>query len=142
MPEGIRASALALDLSSRIAESHAVTGSPATNAITTVCTLTFPAFSNLTVAYGVFLEGFAAFTVGTSGTAAKLDIRQTGTSGAVIATTGALTGGIAAGNLVSISIQGVDQSPLTAGVWVLALTITGGAATSTVSATQLVGTVV
>lgn len=140
MTEGIKASALVLDMSSRMQGNSSIVGSPATNAITSVCALTVTNFSNLTVVTGVELEGFVAFTVGTSGTAAKLDIRQTGTSGAVIATTGAVT--VSATNLISMSVQGLDASPLSAGVWILALTITGGAATSTVSATQLFATVI
>lgn len=135
MPEVLRQSAAPFDLSPRFAQSQAVTGSPATNAITVVCTLTFPAFSNLAIAAGVQLYGWVAFTVGTSGTAAKLDIRQTGTGGAVIATTGALT--VTAATLVSFDLQGLDASPLTAGVWVICLTVTAGAAISTVSSTQL-----
>ena len=133
--EPFHQSALGIDLSPRFAQSSAVAGSPAAASITNVCTLTFPNFATVAIATGVQLEGWVAFTVGTSGTAAKLDIRQTGTSGAVIATTGALT--VTAGNLVSFAVQGIDTSPLAPGVWILALTITAGAATSTVSATQL-----
>lgn len=135
MPEKFAQSAAYLDQSPRFAQSSAVTGSPAAAAITAVCTLTFPAFSNLNIATGVQLEGFVAFTVGTNGVTAKLDIRQTGTAGAVIATTGLLT--VVAANLVSFGIQGIDTAPLAAGVWILALTIGSGSASSAVSAAQL-----
>lgn len=138
--EPFHQSALGVDLSPRFAESHAVTGSPALAAITAVCTLTFPGFANVSVVSGVQLEGFVAFTVGTSGVSAKLDIRQTGTAGAVIATTGACT--VVATNLVTLSVQGIDTAPLTAGVWILALTIGSGAAASTVSGTQLQATAI
>jgi len=140
MADAFRLAATAVDFSSRIQESHAIVGSPATNAITSVCAVTFSGFGNLQVADGVYLEGTVSLTVGTSGSACKVDIRQTGTSGAVIATTGALT--VSAGNLVSFSIQGKDASPLAAGVWIIAVTITAGAATSTVSGTSLFATVV
>lgn len=135
MPEPLRESAISLDLSPRWTSSIVVAGSPALAAITSVCSLTFPQFGGLTVVTGVQLRGWVAFTVGTSGVTAKLDIRQTGTAGAVIATTGLLT--VVAGNLVSIPVQGIDVAPLAAGVWVLALTIGSGAAVSTVSAVQL-----
>lgn len=135
MAQAISASAKGMDFTPRFAESHAVAGSPALAAITTVCSLTFPGFSDVAIMNGVQLEGWAAFTVGTSGVTAKLDIRQTSTAGAVIATTGLLT--VVATNLVAFAVQGIDQAPLAAGVWVLCLTIGSGAAVSTVSATQL-----
>lgn len=140
MPEAIKASAAVLDMSPRFAQSSAVAGSPALAAITSVCALTIPAFGNLTVVSGVQLEGWVAFTVGTSGVSAKLDIRQTGVAGAVIATTGLLT--VVATNLDAFAVQGIDTAPLVAGVYVLALTIGSGAAVSTVSAAQLTATVV
>lgn len=133
--EPFHQSALGIDMSSRFAQSSTIAASPAAATITAICSLTFPNFATVAIATGVQLEGWVAFTVGTSGVSAKLDIRQTGTGGAVIATTGATT--VAAGNLVSLAVQGLDTAPLTAGVWVLALTIGSGAATSTVSATQL-----
>lgn len=140
MADPIRESASVLDLSPRFVQSSAVVGSPATNAITSVCAVTVPNFGNLAVATGVQLNGWVAFTVGTSGVSAKLDIRQTGTAGAVIATTGLLT--VVAANLVVFVVQGLDASPLIAGVWIIALTIGSGAATSTVSAVQLTATVI
>lgn len=133
--EPLHASALGIDLSPRFAQSSTVAGSPAAGSITSVCSLTFPNFAQVAIVTGVQLEGFVAFTVGTSGVSAKLDIRQTGVAGAVIATTGATT--VTAGNLVSLAVQGIDTAPLAAGVWILALTIGSGAATSTVSAAQL-----
>lgn len=138
MADPIILGASSIDLGPRLAQSSAITGSPSTNAITAVCTLTFPNFGRLQVVTGVQLEGMVCFTVGTSGVSAKLDIRQTGTAGAVLVTTGALT--VTAANLVTMSIQAIDTAPLAAGVWVLALTIGSGAATSTVSATQLFAT--
>ena len=140
MPVPIQYSAASVDLSARIANSATVVGSPAAGSITSVCALTFPNFGNITNITGVYLEALVAFTVGTSGISAKLDIRQTGTSGAVIATTGATT--VVAGNLYALATQGVDTAALAAGVWIAALTIGSGAATSTVSSVSLIATAV
>lgn len=140
MSEAIKTSATVLDMSPRFAQSSAVAGSPALAAITSICAVTVPAFGNLTVVTGVQLEGWCAFTVGTSGVTALLQIRQTGVAGAIIAATGLLT--VTATNLVTFAVQGIDTAPLVAGVWVLALTIGSGAAVSTVSSAQLTATVI
>jgi hypothetical protein len=63
-------------------------------------------------------------------------IRQTSVAGTVKADTGALTGGIAAGNLVAQDVEGLDAGAGVA-VYVLTLTIGSGAAASTVSALKL-----
>ena len=131
---------LGVDLSARFAQSSALVGSPAGGSITSICELAVPDFNIIPVTTGVILEGFAAFTVGTSGVSALLQIRQTGISGAVVATTGAVT--VVGGDLHALSVQGIDTGPLAAGVWILALTIGSGAAESTVSSTQLLATVV
>jgi hypothetical protein len=128
-------SAASMDLSSRIANNSTVVGSPAAASITSVCALTFPNFGKLQNATGVYLEGTVSLTIGTSGVSCLVQIRQTGTAGAVIASTGALT--VTATNLYSFSVQGVDTAPLAAGVWIIAVTIGSGAATSTVSAVSL-----
>jgi hypothetical protein len=133
-------SSIGIDLSSRFIQSSVVAASPSANSETTICTLTLP--SNLFVVTGVFLLGFAAFTVGTSGTACTLQIKQTSTGGAAKGTTGATTGGIAAGNLIDMNISGFDAAPAGSQVYVLDLTVTGGAAASTVSACTLMAIVV
>lgn len=138
--EPLRYNSANIDMSTRFAQSSAVAGSPALAAITSVCAVTVPNFAGIQVVSGVQLEGWVAFTVGTSGVTAKLDIRQTGVAGAVIATTGLLT--VVAANLVTFAVQGIDTAPLAAGVWIMALTIGSGAAVSTVSAAQLSATVV
>lgn len=140
MADPFRESATNLDMSPRFAQSSAVAGSPALAAITSICAVTVPNFNNLSVATGVQLEGWCAFTVGTSGVSALLQIRQTGVAGSIIAATGALT--VVATNLVTFAVQGLDTAPLAAGVWILALTIGSGAAASTVSAAQLTATVI
>lgn len=128
-----------LDLSGRYLESHAVAGSPAAAVETTICTLTIP--RGIAINKGVFLDAVTAFTVGTSGTAGNLRIRQTDTAGAVIYSSGAV--GMAAAALVNMSAQGIDASPSSTGqVYVVTLTITAGAATSTVSAVSLFAIVV
>lgn len=129
-------SAIGIDLSPRIVQSSVVGGSPATNEEHIVATITLP--SNLSIVSGVILFGFAAFTVGTSGTACNLRVRQTNASGSVISSTGATTGGITAANLVDMNVSGVDTAPGGGQVYVLTLQVTGGAAASTVSACQLV----
>jgi hypothetical protein len=125
-----------VDLGKRYFQSQAVAGSPAAASETTICTFTIS--SNLAVVSGIQLWGWAAFTVGTSGTACTLKIRETGTSGTTIASTGATTGGITAANLVDMNVQGFDTAGVLPGqVYVLTLTVTNGAAVSTVSACQL-----
>jgi hypothetical protein len=136
MPEPIRQSATGLDLSPRIVDTVAITGSPAAAAETIVATLNLPSFGGPTVVQKVYLDGWVSFTVGTSGTAVTLRLRQTNVSGTVIATSGALTGGIAAAGLVAQDIAGSDATP-GVGTYVLTLQVTGGAAASTVSAVSL-----
>ena len=136
----ISENAIGIDLTGRFVQSTAIVASPTAATETTICTLTIP--SNVSVINGVVLLGFAAFTVGTSGSACNLKIRQTGTSGTTIAATGATTGGISATNLVDMNVAGTDTASVGSGVYVLTLTVTAGAATSTVSACQLVAIVV
>lgn len=142
-PYGFIQSANTLDLSPRVASSSTVVGSPAAAAETVVCQIT-GLDGNLSAAVGVFLSGVASFTVGTSGTAVRVRIRTGTTAGAgtVIADTGALTGGVAAGNLLSQDLQGFDTAAsggtaIASTSYCLTLQVTAGAATSTVSATNL-----
>lgn len=137
----ITSSALQLDLSARIVDSTTVVASPATNAETIICSLAVPNFGEVAIAQKVYLMGWASFTVGTSGTACTLRVRQTNVSGSVVVTTGALTGGIAAAALVEQDVCGSDATPGVA-TYVLTLQVTGGAAASTVSATQLLALIV
>lgn len=130
-----------VDLSRRVKNTVAVAGSPAAAAETVIATFTIT--DSVPVMAGIVLNGFAAFTVGTNGTACTLRIRQTGTSGTVVATTGATTGGIAAAGLVDMNIAGFDAAPVLPNqVYVLTLQVTGGSAASTVSAVQLFGLIV
>lgn len=136
MPVPIRYDSQGLDLTKRVQVTTAITGSPALAAETIIATLTLVGFADTAIISGVELSGWAAFTVGTSGTAATMRLRQTNVAGTVVATSGALTGGIAATNLVAQDIEGFDSGAGVA-VYVMTLQITAGAAASTVSATKL-----
>jgi hypothetical protein len=128
-----------VDMSARMGGNSTVVASPATNAATAVGTI--PAIQSAVVAAtGIFIMAQVAYTVGTSGTAATYKIRQgtTAGSGTTLFNSGAITSGISAGNLVVENIWGLDTSPTLPGqAYQLELTITGGAATSTVSAIQM-----
>lgn len=134
--EPIHSTNLGIDQTPRNIIYNTVDASPAAGTETVIATLTIPSFGQLAVVSGIVLSGWAAFTVGTSGVSARLRIRQTNVSGTVKADTGALTGGIAAGNLVAQDVEGFD-SGAGVGVYVLTLTIGSGAAASTVSALTL-----
>lgn len=139
--EAIRINGLAIDLSGRFVQSTTVAASPALAAETTICTITLP--SNAAQASGIQLWGFAAFTVGTTGSAVNLRIRQTSTAGTLISSTGAVTAGVAAAALMAKNVQGFDTAGTLPGqVYVLTLQVTGGTAASTVSAAQLTALIV
>ena len=140
-PQQITVAAPQIDLSARIIDTTTVGASPTAAAETIIGTLTIPNFAGIAVMQRIYLGGWAAFTVGTAGTAANLRIRQTNVTGTVIAATGALTGGIAAAALVAQDVCGSDASPGVA-VYVLTLQVTSATAGSTVSALQLYALVV
>jgi hypothetical protein len=140
-PEPITDSAIHVDMSPRYFTTSVVAASPAAAAETIIATATVN--TNAAIATGIQLWGWCAFTIGTNGTACNLRIRQTNAAGAVVATTGATTGGIAAANLVDMNTQGLDTAAVIPGqVYVLTLTVTAGSATSTVSAVQLCGLII
>jgi hypothetical protein len=56
-------------------------------------------------------------------------------NGTVVGDTAALTGGVAAGNLVAQDVCGADTTSVA--VYVMTLTVTAGAAASTVSSVRL-----
>lgn len=133
--EPISESALRIDLSPRFFDSTTVQNSPiAAAAETIICTVTISNFAQISIQSKVYLSGWAAFTVGGSGTAATLRIRQTNGSGTVVVTTGATTA--TAANLVTLDAEGSDATPGVA-VYVLTLQITSGAANTTISAASL-----
>ena len=137
----IRIASSELDLSQRVVDSTTVAGSPAAAAETIIASVTIPDFNVLAVTQRIYVQGWAAFTVGTSGTAVTMRIRQTNVSGTVVVTTGALTGGVTAANLLAQDICGSDAAPGVA-TYVLTLQVTAGAAASTVSAVELLAMVV
>lgn len=133
-PTPIQHSGLVLDLAPRVQINKTVAASPSAAAITTVCSLTID--GNLAVSTGILIVGWGAFTVGASGVSVLLQIRRTDTTGTVIASTGACT--FAAGNLGSLTLQGLDTSPTLPGqVYVLCATVASAAAASTFSGVQL-----
>lgn len=135
-PDPIRYAGNAVDLVSRFASSIVVAGSPALAAETIIGQVAITESEQ--VVAGVILQGWAAFLVGATGTAVRLRIRRTNLAGAVVADTGALTGGVAAAALLALAAYGVDPAPVPVGqVYVLTLQVTGGSAASTVSAVTL-----
>lgn len=141
MPQPLRRSIVDTDLSPRFQVYKTVDASPALAAETVIATLTLANFGDLSVVSGVQLSGWAAFTVGTSGTSVTMRIRQTNVSGTVVATTGALTGGVAAAALMAQDVEGFDLAP-GIGVYALTLQVAAGSAASTVSALVFRATVV
>lgn len=135
-PQPIRETAASVDLSPRFQVYKTVDASPSAGTETVIATLTLTGFSDIAVVSGVQVSGWAAFTVGTSGASVRLRIRQTNVSGTVVADSGALTGGVVAGNLLAQDVDGFD-SGAGVGVYVLTLTVGSGAAASTVSALLL-----
>lgn len=119
-----------------IIQSQTVVASPAANAETTIAQITLP--STADAGSNVDLSGWARFTVGTGGTAVRFRIRSGSITGTVEGDTGALTGGVAAGNLLAQDVEGFDNPGEVAGLlYVLTMTVTGGAAPSTVAGVKL-----
>lgn len=117
--------------------SSVVVASPAANAETVICAVAnaeAPSDTPLVVVYG-----WAALTVGANGTAVRLRVRRgADTTGTVVGDSGALTGGVAAANLVAQDVQGSDTPGAVAQApYVLTLQVTAGSAQSTVSAVNL-----
>ena len=137
----VQHAALLDDWSSRVVDTTTVAASPAAAAETIIATLAIPNFGGIPVTQKIYLAGWAAFTVGTNGTAVTLRIRQTNVSGTVVVTTGALTGGVAAAALLAQDVSGSDAAPGVS-TYVLTMQVTAGSATSTVSAVQLLAIVV
>lgn len=139
MPQPITANVVHEDLSVRFPVTTTVGASPSAASETVIGTLTVPSFGDTAVVSGIIVMGWAAYTVGTSGTAVTLKIRQTNVSGTTVVSTGALTR--AAGNLAADDVNGFD-SGAGVGTYVLTMTVTAGAGTSTVSALYLAAVVV
>lgn len=125
------------DLTPRFTQTTTVAASPTDNTETIIATLTLA--DNATAVQGIELVAFAAFTIGTNGTAGNLRIRRTNAAGTAIAATGGVTAGIwAATQLAELYVAGFDTGPTLPGqVYVATLTVTAGSAASTVSAVYL-----
>lgn len=130
MPQPIQDNILFTDLSARFQSTSTVAASPSAGSETVIATLAIAGFNDIAVVSGIRLQGWAAFTVGTNGTAATLQIKQTNTSGTAVTTSGATT--VTAANLLEMSVNGFDAGA-GVGVYVLTLTIANGSAASTVS---------
>jgi hypothetical protein len=130
----IRVGGETLNLANRFVFTSAIVGSPALAAETIIAQLQIT--ENEQVVSGVWLDGWAAFTVGTSGSAVQLRIRRTNVAGQIVANSGALTGGVAAAALLAQDCGGVDTGLASIGgqIYVLTLQVTAGAAVSTVTA--------
>lgn len=139
MPQPITVNSIHDDLSVRFPSSTTIVASPALAAETIIANLTIPQFGDVQVVSGITLAGWAAYTVGTSGTAVTFRIRQTNISGTVVVSTGALTR--TAASLQADDVNGVDATPGVA-TYCLTMQVTAGAAASTVSAVILSATVV
>jgi len=130
MPESITASALGVDLSPRLQQNTTIVGSPAAAAETIIASITLT--GDPAVIQGIRVVASAAWTVGTSGTTSTLRIRQTDTSGTILASTGAVT--TAAASLRFHDLYGFDTAPVLPGqIYVATLQVANGAAESTVS---------
>lgn len=139
MPQPIRVNVANTDLGARFPYTTTVVASPALAAETIIASLAVPSFGDTQILSAVYLTGWAAYTVGTSGTAVQLRIRETNVSGTVIVATGALNK--TAANLYADDVNGVDAAP-GVGTYVLTMQVTAGAAASTVSAVYLAAVVV
>jgi hypothetical protein len=139
MPSPITRNIINDDLSGRFVGTSVVVASPALAAETIIASLTLPNFGDTPIVAGVRLHGWAAFTVGTSGSAATLKIHQTNASGSTVVSSGALS--VTAANLVAFDVLGADAAP-GKGIYVLTLQITAGGDESTVSAVHLSATMV
>ena len=140
-PVPIREVASGIDLSPRFGANSTIVASPALAAETIIASITIPNFGDTPVQSGIVVNGWAAYTLGTSATSANMRIRQTNVTGTVIAATGLIATGHTAGLLVADDVNGFDTAPGVA-TYVLTLIVTAGAAQSTVSAAYIAFTVI
>ena len=133
MADPITESARTLDLSARLTDTTTVVASPALAAETIIAQVAVP--GGLSYAAGVRVVGWAAFTVGTSGTTVQLRIRRGNVAGTIVANSGACND--AAGVVDERNVHGFDAAPADGQVYVLTMQVANGAAPSTVSAVEL-----
>lgn len=135
----ISRSSAGIDLSARFQSTTTVAASPSGASETVIATLTLNPVS-LALASGIWLSGWAAYTVGTNGVSVRLRIKQTNTSGSTVADTGVLNK--TAASLYADDAQGIDASPPAGGVYVLTMIVASGSAASTVSSVVFTATIV
>ena len=135
----IRYSGGLVDMTPRFWQTTTVAASPSAGVITAIASLLISGDS--AICSGVWLTAQAAFTAGTAAVTALLEIRETSTTGTLIASSGLVT--VVATKLFTQSIQGFDTAAVTPGqVYKLCLTMGSGSATSTVSSLQLAALVI
>ena len=140
-PNTIQLAGSGIDLTQRVVTTTTVVASPALAAETIIAQLTLP--NQVTPQTGVILSGWAAYTVGTSGTAVQFKVRQTNVSGTTVAATGALTGSQHGAAILSADdIGGFDTAATPGMTYVLTMQVTAGAAASTVSGVLLYAIIV
>lgn len=136
-PVPIQADVQRIDLSKRFQVTTTIVASPAAAAETIIAQLNLTGFADSPIITGVDLSAWAAYTVGTNGTAVQLRIRQTNVAGTIVGNTGALTGSQHGAAILSADdCEGFDAAP-GVGVYVLTMQVTAGSAPSTVSAVKL-----
>lgn len=139
----ITQNSVGLDLTARMQLTTTVAASPAGASETIIATLTLnPGPAACSIQSGIMLNGWAAYTLGSTPTSCQLRIRQTNVAGTVVADTGAMTGGHnTAGFLVADDVNGFD-SGAGAAVYVLTLTVAGAGSASAVSKLYLLATLI
>jgi hypothetical protein len=138
-PQAVKGDSLQQDFTTRLFSSQTVVASPTDNTETIICTVTVAA--DLRAEQSVWLLAQAGYTVGTSGTAGRLRIRRTNAAGTTKADTDAVAQTAAA--KVNLAVMGVDAlGASTLQVYVATLTVTAGAAASTVGFVALVAFVI
>lgn len=136
MPDPIKIESTVVDLSQRFKRTTAIVASPVDATETIIASLTIA--DDLVVGQGIFLEGWAAFVIGTNGVSDRLRIRRTNAAGATQADTDVLTGGVAAAAKIAQDVMGFDTGPTLPGqVYVLTLTVGSATTASTVSSVLL-----
>src|SRR5579864_3133410 len=122
MPPPIRTIAATSDWSSRVVVSTTVVASPSAAAETIIAQTA--AMPDAAVVSGVIVMGWAAYTVGTSGTTVQLRLRQTNVAGTVVGNTGAMSGSQHGAAILSADdVQGVDTAPAAGQVYVLTMQV-------------------
>jgi hypothetical protein len=141
-PATIESNIATADLGARFKATTTVGASPAGASETVIGTLTIADFGFAAVTQGVIVNGWAAYTLGSTPSSCQLRIRQTNIGGTVVGNTGAMTGGHnTAGFLVADDVNGFD-SGAGVGVYVLTLTVAGAGSASTVSALYLTAIII